>query len=110
LILIVGFWCVGETETDRDKEHWLCSSFVASASSTECGDHMEITVAVKVDHLPTAYNAPIRTPASDKLRTILVPKVNHKGTVQAILNDCSCCFHQIERGHWRTSTTDMLAR
>lgn len=46
---------------------------------------MEITVAVKVDHLPTAYNAPIRTPASDKLRTILVPKVNHKGTVQAIL-------------------------
>jgi hypothetical protein len=95
----------------RDKEHWLCSSFVASASSTECGDHMEITVAVKVDHLPTAYNAPIPTPASDKLRTILVPNVDYKGTVEAILNDCSCCFHQIEReGHWRTSTTDMLAR
>ncbi|CAM6017480.1 unnamed protein product [Sphagnum balticum] len=72
---------------------------------------MEITVAVKVDHLPSAYNAPIPTPASDKLRTILVPNVDYKGTVEAILNDCSCCFHQIEReGHWRTSTTDVLAR
>jgi len=47
---------------------------------------MGITVAVKVDHLPTAFNAPVPSPASDKLRTILVPNVDYHGTVRATLN------------------------
>jgi hypothetical protein len=53
--------------------------------SGECA-HMGITVAVKVDHLPTAFNAPVPSPASDKLRTILVPNVDYHGTVRATLN------------------------
>jgi hypothetical protein len=75
----------GFADQIREEQRVLDYCVGGFISSGECA-HMGITVAVKVDHLPTAFNAPVPSPASDKLRTILVPNVDYHGTVRATLN------------------------